>query len=311
MVVEIRIEVGSVELLHALGVGGGDVAVAHVFADDGAVLGFDQSVIVAVAGTAFGLFDQQLVQQTGDDPVDELAAVVGMETENAERKLPDHGAEHGFQPGFADALGGGHDLPLRDLIDGVDVVDALAGGRIALVHGVHAQVAGLALRIGTAPFADGHRDGPGLGVVQTAFAIARVLPQVVEVGHRDRRQALVFRLAVLPVFSFENAARGRTAQVLVRLIDGGQQFEIGAGVALREAMTPIDRGLHRAARPIARDQPRHLRPAEARHLGQIEPDQSSRPAALLVVLLEAQHLFDPVVNLGSAFALESDGLAGL
>ena len=97
----------------------------------------------------------------------------------------------------------------------------------------------------------------------------------------------------------------------MRLIDGGQQFEIGAGVALRKTMPPIDRGLHRAARPIARDQPRHLRPAEARHLGQIEPDQSSRPTALLVVLLEAQHLFDPVVNLGSAFALESDGLAGL
>jgi hypothetical protein len=45
--------------------------------------------------------------------------------------------------------------------------------------------------------------------------------------------------------------------------------------------------------------------------GEREPDQSSRPTALLVVLLEAQHLFDPVVNLGSAFALESDGLAGL
>src|ERR1019366_351162 len=45
--------------------------------------------------------------------------------------------------------------------------------------------------------------------------------------------------------------------------------------------------------------------------GEREPDQSSCPTALLVVLLEAQHLFDPVVNLGSAFALESDGFAGL
>ena len=97
----------------------------------------------------------------------------------------------------------------------------------------------------------------------------------------------------------------------MRLIDGGQQFEIGAGVALRKTMPPVDPGLHRAVPPIARDQPRHLRPTQARHLGQIEPDQSSRPTALLVVLLEAQHLFDPVVNLGSAFALESDGLAGL
>src|ERR1019366_1878313 len=124
----------------------GVLSVSHVFTDDGAVLGFDQSVIVAVAGTAFGLFDEQLVQQTGDDPVDEIAAVVGMETAEAGGKLPDHGAEHGFQPSFADALGGGHDLPLRDLIDGVDVVDAFAGGRIALVHGVPAPAAGLGLR---------------------------------------------------------------------------------------------------------------------------------------------------------------------
>jgi hypothetical protein len=80
---------------------------------------------------------------------------------------------------------------------------------------------------------------------------------------------------------------------------------------LREGYAEVDPGLHRAVPPIARDQPRHLRPAPARHLGQIEPDQSSRPTALLVVLLEAQHLFDPVVNLRSAFALESDGLAGL
>jgi len=97
----------------------------------------------------------------------------------------------------------------------------------------------------------------------------------------------------------------------MRLIDDGQQFHIGAGVALRKTMPPVDLGLHRAARPIARDQARHLRPAPAGHLGQIEPDQSPRPTTLLVILLEAQQLFHPVINLRSAFALESDGLAGL
>ena len=99
-----------------------------------------------------------------------------MEAENAKRKLPQHGVQHRFQPGFADALGGGHDLPLRDLIHRVDVVDAFAGGRIALVHGVHPQVAGLTLRIGTAPLADGGRSGPRPGVGETAFPIARLLP---------------------------------------------------------------------------------------------------------------------------------------
>ena len=99
-----------------------------------------------------------------------------MEAENAKRKLPQHGVQHRFQPGFADALGGGGDLPLRDLIYGVDVVNTLAGGRIALVHGVDPQIAGLTLRIGTAPLADGGRGGSRPGVGETAFPIARLLP---------------------------------------------------------------------------------------------------------------------------------------
>ena len=124
-----------------------------------------------------------------------------METENTEGELPHQGAQHGFQPGFADAFGGGHDLPLRDLIHRVDVVDTFAGGRIPLVHGVHPQVAGLALRIGTAPLADSHRRGPRPGVGKTAFPIARLLPQVIEMRHRDRRQPLILGLAVLAQYS--------------------------------------------------------------------------------------------------------------
>jgi len=69
------------------------------------------------------------------------------------RKLPQHGGQHRLQPGFADARGGGHDLPLRDLVDGIDVVDAFGRVRIALVHGVDAQITRLALGIGTAPMA--------------------------------------------------------------------------------------------------------------------------------------------------------------
>jgi hypothetical protein len=41
---------------------GRDVGVAHGLADDGAILGFGQSVVVAVPGAAFDLFDEQLVQ---------------------------------------------------------------------------------------------------------------------------------------------------------------------------------------------------------------------------------------------------------
>ena len=66
------------------------------------------------------------------------------------------------------------------------VIDALASGRIALMHGVDTKIPGLAARIGPPPFSDGHGGGPRLDVVPTPFAIARLLAEVVEVRHRQR-----------------------------------------------------------------------------------------------------------------------------
>ena len=62
MKVEIGVEVMAVELLQAVGGRSIDVAIAQVLADYRAIFGFRQAVIVAVAGTAFGLLDQQLVE---------------------------------------------------------------------------------------------------------------------------------------------------------------------------------------------------------------------------------------------------------
>src|ERR1039458_5928898 len=93
--------------------------------------------------------------------VDELAAVVGVKAEDEEGELPQHGGQHGLQPSFADAGGGAHDLPLRDLIDGVDVVDAFGSRSIALMHGIDAQIAGSALRVGPSALADAYCPGPG------------------------------------------------------------------------------------------------------------------------------------------------------
>jgi hypothetical protein len=76
------------------------------------------------------------------------------------------------------------------------------------------------------PLADAHCVGFGLVVRQAPFAIALVA-QIVQVGHRDCCQPLVFRLAVLRVFALENAPRRGSAESLVQLIDGGQQLDIG------------------------------------------------------------------------------------
>ena len=183
---------------------------------------------------------------------------------------------------------GGHDLPLRHHIDGVDVVDAFGpAGGVALMHGVDPQKAGAALGVGLAALANGHRGGPGLDVAQTAFAIARLLAQVVQVGHGNRGQARVLRLAVMLVLALQNAPRGRSAQVLVRLIDPGQQFDIGPRIALGKTMAPVGQDFDPAATAVARDQARHLGPAQSGHLGQVAAHQTSRRAPLLVVLLLA------------------------
>src|SRR6266576_1409101 len=95
------------------------------------------------------------------------------------------------------------------------------------------------------------------------------------------------------------------------LIDASQQFDIGASVALRKTMTAVDENLDLAAPPVTRDQTRHLRPAAARHLLQVTAHQSPLPTAELMVVLLAEHLLDPAIDLGLGLAFEPDGLAGV
>jgi len=96
----------------------------------------------------------------------------------------------------------------------------------------------------------------------------------------------------------------------MRLIDGGQQFDIGAGRALRKTMPPVGQNLDLPALAVARDQARHLRPAPARHLLQVTSHQSPRRTAELLVLLLTENRLDPAVNLLGSFAFEPDAGAG-
>ena len=164
VIVQIGVEEVAIEAVEPVGASGIDVAVAEVLADDGAVLGLHQAVVVGVSGPALGLADAQLVEQAGHGLVEELAAVVGVKALDAEGELAQHLLQHRLQKALRDARRGHHDLPLGDFVDGVDVVNALGIGAVSLMHGVDAEKAGLAGGIGAAPLADGHRGGPGLGV---------------------------------------------------------------------------------------------------------------------------------------------------
>ena len=77
--VDVRIEPLAVEAVDRVGVLEGQELVAHPLAHDGAVLGFDEGVVIAAAGPGPGEFDAQLLQHGGRGVVDVLAAVVGME----------------------------------------------------------------------------------------------------------------------------------------------------------------------------------------------------------------------------------------
>ena len=106
----------------------GDVDVAEPPADDGAVFGFDERVVVRVAGSGLREGgDVELVEQVGDLAVDVLASVVGVEGLDGEGEGEggDEVLQHEDHEVLGDARQGAKVLELRDFVDDVDEVDAL------------------------------------------------------------------------------------------------------------------------------------------------------------------------------------------
>ena len=104
----------------------------------------------------------------------------------------------------------------------------------------------------------------------------------------------------------------RPAQCFVRLVDRGQQLDVGPRVALRETPPPIDCRLDPPAGHVASDQPRDLRPAQPGHLLDVAPHQAAGCLALLgVPLLLDQNLLRPSVKLLAILGFKLDFLASL
>ena len=98
MKIEVRVEVFAMKLVDSFCMLHADVTEADVFADDGRVLGFHQSVVSGTMRARLGLFDHKLVQKPLYSVVDELAAVVGRKATNTEWKLHEHRFEQWNQP---------------------------------------------------------------------------------------------------------------------------------------------------------------------------------------------------------------------
>ena len=127
----------------------GDVGASEPPADDVAVLGLDEGVVVGAPGSRFGeLADVELVEQTDDPVVDVLGAVVGMEAQHPEGEGGDESFEHRNQEVFGDPGDGRKLLVLGHFVDRVDDVGPLLAVAVAGVDGVDAHEAGAALRTG-------------------------------------------------------------------------------------------------------------------------------------------------------------------
>ena len=135
----------------------GDVGVAEPLADHAAVLGFDEGVVVGVAGPGLGeLADVEFGEQPGDAVVDVLRTVVGVEAGHLEGEGGDEGFELGEEEVLGDAGDGAKMLELRDFVDDVDDVDPLLPAAVALVDGIDAKEAGPSSLAGKRPPAHAH-----------------------------------------------------------------------------------------------------------------------------------------------------------
>src|SRR5215472_3389599 len=110
----------------------------------------------------------------------------------------------GSSPQFGDLRCGRYDLPLRDFVHGIDVIQPFAAILVALMHGVDVQVSGQALRPRLAPLADGDGCRPRRLVAGVALAVCLRVAQSVQVRYRDPRQTLVGGLPVFAVLPLQD-----------------------------------------------------------------------------------------------------------
>ena len=94
--------------------------------------------------------------------------------------------ERRHQIGFADLLASHPDLPLRDAVHRVDVIQALHPVLIALVHAVDTQIPRTALGRGRFAYPDGDLMRARLAPALAAAHVAFLLTKVVQMRHRDR-----------------------------------------------------------------------------------------------------------------------------
>ena len=288
----------------------GDVGVAEVLAHHRAVLGLDQGVVVGFSSPGLGeRLDVEFFEQGGDPVVDVLRAIVGVEALDGKGEGLDEGLEHRQQEALGDAFDRAYELELGDLVDEIDVVEALDAVEVALMDRVDAQEAGTAVGMGFAALADGDLDRLGLVDGAALAPVSSRAPEVVEMAVGDAGQALEAGIAEHRVGPLTELAGGRSREGAVEGIDLGQEADVGIGITAREradgSATPIP---DRAGIAELTDQAGHLGPGEAADLLQVAPHQALVGLAEAEIAETPQLTGDPVVEGLTAWHVEVEGV---
>ena len=183
MEVDVLVEVDHVEVVDTSGMTAWDVGMAHLLANDAAVFTLNESVVIGAPGAGFGLFNEEIVEKFSDASVDEFRSVVGMKAQDHEGEACQEIFQQRLQEGIGNALNSANDFPLSNLVNDIDVVDALGFVAVALVDGIHAQIPWLSIGKRFLSCADAAIDRLCLGKDQRVSVVGLGIAQIVEMRH--------------------------------------------------------------------------------------------------------------------------------
>lgn len=145
-----------------------------------------------------------------------------MEAQNFEREALEQQSDDGQQIGFANLLYRGHQFPLGDDVDGVDMVDTLHPILIALMHGIDADIAGYSLRGWRFANANGERRCSRAFADQALLAIQIAGAQVVPMRDRDLRQTNKAQITERRKGTDQQHLRCRAGECIVQAVGLGE-----------------------------------------------------------------------------------------
>ena len=226
MEVKVVIEVGHVEVVDGRGVTAWDMGIPHLLSYDTAVFALDQGIVVGPPGARFGLFDEECIEEFGNAIIDKFRSVVGMKAQDSERKTRQEFFHQRFQEDFGNAFDSAHDLPLRDFVNDVDVIDTLGFVSVALMDGIHTQVPWATVGGRLLSCADVTLDGLSLGQDQSAPLVMLSGAEVVEVCHRNVFESQESLIPVDVKGPLKQRLGGRTGKALMNVVCLDQECNV-------------------------------------------------------------------------------------